>query len=110
MMRPLPSSSEGACSYGDGHAPIFRPTGSSSLQQFPGDTYSNIRKLSTGFRRLRGGRERYQRGDSEPTSAEGRTMMVKRGERERATHRTVSIARSLDQIAFSTVPCDEVLR
>ena len=64
MMRPLPSSSEGACSYADGHAPIFRPTGSSSLEHFPEDSYSSIRKLSEGLRRVMRGRERYSQDEN----------------------------------------------
>ena len=36
-----------------------------AIQQFPGDGYSNVRKLSEGVRRLRGGWERYRRGECE---------------------------------------------
>ncbi len=54
---PTPLPNPTACS-----SVILNPSGSSSLEQFPGHGYSSIRKLSEGLRRLRGGRERY-RGD-----------------------------------------------
>jgi hypothetical protein len=36
-----------------------KPTRTSSLEQFPGDSYSNIRNRSEGLRRLRRGWETY---------------------------------------------------
>jgi hypothetical protein len=55
MNKPLPSSlGKGLVLPGWGHSGqdlgygIFNPTGSSSVEQFPGDSYSNIRKASGG--------------------------------------------------------------
>ena len=71
MKKPLPFSPEGA-----GLAGVRCYTdalGTSSLEQFPGDSYSNIRKLSEGPRRLRRGWERYRRGENLKLCAQERS-------------------------------------
>ena len=52
----------------------INPTGTSSFEQFPGDRYSNLRKLSEGLRRLRGEWERYRRGECEVVGIGGEPL------------------------------------
>jgi len=64
-MRPLPSS----LARGYSHCgAIFNPPESPSLEQFPGDSYSNVQKPSDGRRRFRGGWERCRRRESARTA------------------------------------------
>jgi len=58
----------------------IKPTGTSSLEQFPGYSYFNIRKLSEGLRRLTGGWERYARRRSRRRPEE-ETEMTHKGRR-----------------------------
>jgi len=47
----------------------LQPHGKLFLKTVAWDSYSNIRKLSEGLRKVRGGWERYRRGESEPAGA-----------------------------------------
>lgn len=74
------------------------PTRTSSLEQFPGDSYSNIRKLSKGFRGLRGGWERYAVRESE---------VVVTG--ERLAHCVTKVCPTRFQRTFTAVPLAETM-
>jgi len=79
--RPFPPHSEGAvfaatalerASHRSGWPQRHpQPTGTSSLEHLPGDSYSNIRKLSEGLQRLTGAWERDRQGKSEVVAIGG---------------------------------------